>query len=277
MNEGMIVVVPNNKKRKCCGLGDNTLAYTETGERAQYVIPREIGMIPPDGSNTAFSPSEEEWQPSILNNGRLTAFIPGNPGAGKSYLANELINLLPSDYQILLFTAVDEADGNFSELGERLHKIKLTPDNLSRMTLSTIRSVCEHPILLFDDVDKIRNKEIEKLVFSILEDALANGRDHTKNGDDDKRGERDIHVIITSHSLNDGRKTKYALENSDYVAVFPQSTTYMQMRKLFEKLGLDKRLCDRVMDAGKIDGIRRVIIHKVAPMYIIIGDEITLL
>lgn len=275
--DGMIVINPSNKKRKCVGHGDNTLAFTDTGERAQYIIPREIGMIPPEGSNTAFSPSEEEWQPSILNNGRLTAFIPGNPGAGKSYLANELINLLPPDYQVLLFTAVDEDDGNFAELGDRLHKIRLEPENLSRMTLSTIRSVCPHPILLFDDIDKIRDKQIEKLVFTILEDALANGRDHTKNGDDDKSGERDIHVIVTSHSLNDYRKTKYTLENSDYVAVFPQSTTYMQMRRLFDKLGLERGLCDRVIASGKTGGIRRVIIHKVAPMYIIIGDEITLL
>lgn len=273
----MIVVTSGNKKRKTEGFGDNTLAKTEVGERAMYVNPRDLHILVPPGSDTAFSPSEEEWYPSILNNGRLTAFIPGNPGAGKSYLANELINLLPDDYQVLLFTAVTEDDGNFSALGDRLHKIRLEPENLSRMTLSTIRSVCDHPILLFDDIDKIRDKAVEKLVFSILEDALANGRDHSKNGDDDKRGERDIHVIVTSHSLNDYRKTKYTLENSDYVAVFPQSTTYMQMKRLFEKLGLTKELCDRVIQSGKSGQVRRVIIHKVAPMYIIIGDEISLI
>lgn len=268
----MIVVTPGNKRRKCDGFGDNTIATTSLGEQALYVNPRTLGITAPEGSETAFSPSEEEWNPSILNNGRLTAFIPGNPGAGKSYLANELIMMLPSDYQVLLFTAVEEEDGNFKDLGERLHKIRLDPENLRRMTLGNIRSVCEHPILLFDDIDKIHNKEVEKLVFAILEDALANGRDHRKHD-----GERDIHVIVTSHSLNDYRKTKYTLENSDYVAVFPQSTTYMQMRRLFEKLGLEREMCDRVVKAGKEGSVRRVIIHKVAPMYIIIGDEISLI
>lgn len=268
----MITVTPDNKKRRVVGSGDPTLAVTEVGERATYVNPRDLGITAPSGSNTAFSPSGEEWKPSILNNGRLTAFIPGNPGAGKSYLANELINLLPQDYQVLLFTAIEEEDGNFSELGKRLHKIRLEPDNLARMSLSTIRSVCEHPILLFDDIDKIRDKEVEKRVFAILEDALANGRDHRAHD-----GAKDIHVIVTSHSLNDYRKTKYTLENSDYVAVFPQSTTYMQMRRLFEKMGLDRELCDRVVESGKSGSVRHVIIHKVAPMYIIIGDEIALL
>lgn len=270
--ERMIVLTGLNKKKKVIGAGEFVLASTPSGERAEFLNPRDIGIIAPEGSNTIIAPSQEEWQPSILNNGRLTAFIPGNPGAGKSYLANELIEQFPEDYQVLLFTAVEEDDGNFENLGDRLHKIRMEPDNLERMTLGNIRRACEHPILLFDDIDKIHDKQVEKLVFKILEDALANGRDHRKHD-----GERDIHVIVTSHSLNDYRKTKYTLENSDYVAVFPQSTTYMQMRRLFEKLGLDKELCDKVVQAGKSGAVRRVIIHKVAPMYIIIGDEISLI
>ena len=265
----MIGVTSGAKRRRT---GDDTLAKTSVGEYAQFVNPREIGIIAPEGTNTAFSPSGEEWYPSILNNGRLTAFIPGNPGAGKSYLANELIELMPEDYQVLLFTAVEEKDGNFDGLGDRLHKVRMEPENLERMTLSTIRKACPHVILLFDDIDKLHDKQVEKLTYKILEDALANGRDHRKHD-----GEQDIHVIVTSHSLNDYRKTKYTLENSDYVAVFPQSTTYMQMKRLFEKLGLEKELCDRVVSSGKSGLVRRVIIHKVAPMYIIIGDEISLL
>lgn len=148
----------------------------------------------------------------------------------------------------------------------------MTPENLQRLTLTEIRKHCKNPILLFDDVDKIRDKQVEKLTFAILEDALANGRGH-KNHD----GEGDVHVIVTSHSLNDYRKTKYTLENSDYVAVFPQSTTYAQLKRLFEKIGLDKDMCDTVYQVGKHNGVRRVIIRKVAPMYLIAGSHITLI
>ena len=268
----MIAVTTNNKRRRCEGRGDNTLAYTKVGEYAVYVNPQDCDLFAVDGSDSAISPSGEEWYPSILNNGRLTAFIPGNPGAGKSYLARELIELLPKDYQVLLFTSVEEDDGNFAPIKDRVHRIRMEKDNIERMSLSAIRKVCEHPILLFDDVDKIRDKEVEKKVFALMEDALANGRDHKTHD-----GTHDVHVIITNHALNDYKKTKYSLENSDYVAVFPLSTTYMQMQRLFAKLGLEKNLCDRVIMRGKTDGIRRVIIHKVAPMYIIIGDEISLI
>ncbi len=266
----MIVVSDSEKKR----MKSKCLAETASKERAYYIDPRDMSeyKIEFDESKTnGKSFSGEEWYPSILDNGRLTVFIPGNPGAGKSYLAAELIRSLPSDYDILLFTALEEDDGNFAGI-PRLYKIKMTEENLERMTLSEIRRVSRHPVLLFDDIDKIRDKSVEKIVFAILEDALANGRGHVRHD-----GEGDVHVIVTSHSLNDYRKTKYTLENSDYVALFPGSTTFAQLTRLFDKMGLSKELCKEVYDLGKRCALRKIIIHKVAPMYIITGDTITLI
>lgn len=267
-----MIAISSGKKRPHV----KALASTPEREFAYFIDPtliRDSGLLGSvELAKEGSSPSGDEWYPNILENGRLTAFIPGNPGAGKSYLAKELINLLPSDYDVLLFTALEEEDGNFKDLKQKLYKIKMEPENLRRMTLSNIRTASKNPILLFDDIDKIRDKEVEKLTFAILEDALANGRGHKEHN-----GEGDIHVIVTSHSLNDYRKTKYTLENSDYVAVFPASTTYVQLKRLFEKMGLDKELCDKVVSAGKGCEIRRAIIHKVSPMYIIIGSSINLL
>lgn len=259
----MIAVSPPGKE-----LPLRPLAETVFGETAYY-LDSSSGF---PASDQGDSLTGAEWYPDIVNNGRLTAFIPGNPGAGKSYLSNELIELLPPDSEVLLFTALEEEDGNFKHLKDRLYKIRMEPENLKALTLSEIRKRCKNPILLFDDIDKIRNKEVEKLTFALLEDALANGRGHKKHD-----GEGDIHVIVTSHSLNDYRKTKYTLENSDYIAVFPQSTTYAQLKRLFEKVGLDKDMCDNVFRVGKHGGVRRVIIRKVAPMYLIAGSHITLI
>lgn len=262
----MIVVTPRGKK-----LPLQELAITRAGEHAYYGDPCMFPMSAVDMS-TGTSEMGEEWIPNITSWGRLTAFIPGNPGAGKSYLANELISLLPRDAEILLFTALEEEDGNFEDLKGRLYKIRMDPENLERITLSEIRKRCKNPVLLFDDVDKIRDKQVERLTYRILEDALANGRGHRKHD-----GQGDIHVIVTSHSLNDYKKTKYTLENSDYVAVFPQSTTYAQMKRLFEKIGLTKEMCDYVMSLGKSGGVRHVLIKKVAPMYMITGNTISLI
>ena len=266
--EGMIVYgVPKKPV-----LPFDLLATTEIGEKAYYV---PSSVIPTKGDEDVECKSREgdDWFPVVTKPQRLTAFLPGNPGAGKSYLANELIRLVPPHTNVLLFTALEGDDGNFAQLKRegRLFKVRMDAEMLKNMTLDTIRSRSPETLLLFDDVDAIRDPTLAKEVFKLMEDALFNGRGHACH---DGRG--DIHVIATSHALNDYRKTKYTLENADYVAVFPQSTTYKQLLLLFTKIGLSKELCDKVVKAGK-NGVRRVIIKKSAPMYIIIGSTISLL
>lgn len=265
------------------------LAITHAGDAAYFVDPTSFkSLLQASGVRGAMidaigdsdmedftrkkSKSGEIWYPNIHNNGRLTIFLAGNPGAGKSYLCKELIKLFPPDYDILLFTALEESDGNFDELEDRMHKIRMEPSNLSNITLSEIRLRSKHPVLLFDDIDKIRDKVVEKMTYAILEDALANGRGHQKHD-----GEGDVHVLATSHALNDFRKTKYTIENSDYIALFPASTTYRQLRLLWEKMGLPPELCEEVVKGSKRGDFRSIIIHKTTPMYIIMGNTIKLI
>ena len=179
---------------------------------------------------------------------------------------------------ILLFTALEEKDGNFQDLGkDRLYKIKMTPDVLSQINLKSIRekikSKSNQAILLFDDVDKIRDPKVQNLVFAIMNDALANGRGHEKHD-----GKGDIHVICTSHSLNDYQKTKYTFENSNYIALFPGSTPPLQFKRLIvDKLGLEPSIYKSLLDLGRQQRIRNVIVHKVVPMYLIYGNKIVLI
>ncbi len=309
--EGMIVVtntfIPAFKKRKIGKKKDQKpIADTVGGDQAFYITPspsshsslnKSFGSgfdesdseddeddffsdEKPSMSLTSFAHSKPQasltgtdWRPVF--NDRMTMFIAGAPGAGKSYLAKQMINLLPPTYDILLFTALEEKDGNFEDLGkERLYKIKMTPETLSKITLAEIRSRAKSPqtILLFDDVDKIRDPKIQNLTFAIMNDALANGRGHEKHD-----GNGDIHVICTSHSANDYQKTKYTFENSNYVALFPGVTPALQLYRMFDKLGLEKELCMKMMKLGRAQKIRSIIVHKVVPMYMIFGDKIMLL
>lgn len=274
----MIVVlntyIPNFRgKRK--NSDQKVIANTAAGDIACYTT-----QVDPDvmyDESCSFAPqsslSGAEWRPCF--NDRLTMFIAGAPGAGKSYLAKHMINLLPANLPILLFTALEENDGNFDDLGkDRLFKIKMQPDILSSISLAEIRKRAgtNQIILLFDDVDKIRESKVQNAVFSIMNDALANGRGHEKHD-----GKGDIHVICTSHSANDYQKTKYTFENSNYVALFPGSTPVLQMQRMFDKLGLGKDLCMYLMQQSRAQKFRSVIIHKIVPMYIIFGNQIMLL
>lgn len=305
----MIVVsnsfIPSLKKRKGEEDAKNLLATTNSGDLAHYKpirrraaeeedededderttllkmmmgIPRKRSRESDSREDTDYRAPQQsltgsEWLPNFSD--RMTVFIAGIPGAGKTYLAKELIKLLPPTLDILLFTALEENDGNFDELGKsRIYKIKMTPENLDKITLKEIRERMKGKqcILLFDDVDKIRNHSVEVKVFALMNDALANGRGHEKHD-----GNGDIHVICTSHAVNDYKKTKFTFENSNYVALFPASTPILQMQRMFDKLGLDKELCDKMMSLARRGEMRSIIIHKVTPMYMIFGDKIMLL
>lgn len=249
------------------------LAFSRDGLNAYYIEPSEARLCGLEGEKEGYTSSPlVQWQPDVLGNGRVTMFIAGNPGAGKTYFAKEIINMFPPNRDVLLFTALQQSDGNFAGM-KRLYKIKMTPENLKMLTLENIRSMSEIPVLLFDDVDKIRDPEIKKLMFALMDDALANGRGHEAH---DGRG--DIHVIITSHALNDYFRTKYAFENTDFVVVFPQATTKSQFERLLvNKIGIDKKKCAELLEDGKKGLFRSVVIRKVAPMYIISGSLIELI
>ena len=255
--------IPESKRRRTTGdkEQDKPIAKTEAGDVAYYttehvddydLVSDEDLYGKPQASFTG-----AEWMPCF--NDRMTVFISGVPGAGKSWLAKDLIGLLPSTYDILLFTALEEKDGNFESLGkERLFKIKMTPENLEKITLAEIRKRSRSPqtILLFDDVDKIRDPKVEKACFKILNDALANGRGHEKHD-----GNGDLHVICTSHATNDYQKTKFMFENSNYVALFPGATPVLQLERMFAKLGMDKELCYHMVRLGRAQKVRRIIVH----------------
>ena len=148
----------------------------------------------------------------------------------------------------------------------------MEPEVLKKINVRSIRERIPRDsdvVAVFDDIDKISDKKQSKLVFSILEDLLANGRIHDK-----RKGARgNIHVIATTHSLNDWLKTKYLTENCNYVGLFPQSTTHIQLERLLSKLGLGKDMCKIIKDTGE----RVVVVHKTAPMFIMAGSSICLI
>ena len=138
--------IPGLNKRFGKKKDQKLIADTPPGDLAYYIssLPTGKGKIMSDDTDseddddadfddldfahqkayTSFTGSD--WRPVF--NDRLTMFIAGTPGAGKSYLAKQMINLLPTNIPILLFTALEESDGNFADLGkDRLFKIKMKP------------------------------------------------------------------------------------------------------------------------------------------------------
>ena len=259
----MIVARPRTQKLKF-----DPIAVTPAEADVAYYVPYN-----PNNEETpevVQSPSGSNWFP--LPEGRLSAFISGRPGAGKSYLAKEFISFLPDDSDILLFTALSEEDGNFDEFQDRLYKIRMEPDNLSRLTLDVVRQHAHNPILLFDDIDMIRDKRVKEALYKLMNDALANGRGHVNHD-----GEGDIHVICTSHSANNYQSTKYMLENSEFVAIPPSGMPKAQWDLIMKKIGVPDKLSNEAFREGKRGSFRFIFVKQTAPMFMVYGNKITLI
>ena len=137
-----------------------------------------------------------------------------------------------------------------------------TDDELSDSQMSILREINGDCWVVFDDVDKIRDPTVSKLVSRLMDNIVANGRSH------EREGESHIHIIVTNHSLNDYRLTKYSCENCDYWIIFPNKSMKQQVQRLLSKMGLEKE---------KIYNEDRVIIHKSVPLFIITPRYIRLL
>ena len=184
---------------------------------------------------------------------RLSFFIAGPPGCGKSTTAADLLELKPLK-NIYLFSDVSQ-DRAFE--GVPVKRVIMKKEILESLTPEDLTEEGDC-WAIFDDIDKIRDPTISRLTIRLLDNIVANGRSH---------GGATINVIVTSHALNDYRNTKYSLENCDYWIIYPSKTIKMQIERLLKKLGLEK---EKVYDED------RLIIHHSVPQFIIGGSAIRL-
>lgn len=183
---------------------------------------------------------------------RLSYFIAGPPGCGKSTTAADILSLFPN-MPIFLFTDLEEQDRAFK--GIKMRRMKMDADLLAELKPEMLTSEGDCWVV-FDDIDKIRDPKVSKNLISLMDNIIANGRRHDKNA---------IHVIVTSHSLADYRKTKYMIENCSYWVIFPNKTINSQLKRLLSKLDLDK------ID---LKHFSRVFVHQNVPSFIATDDFI---
>lgn len=185
---------------------------------------------------------------------RLSYFIAGPPGCGKSTTAAQILSLFP--HQPIYFFSDVDSDRAFDGLDIR--RMKMEADLIAELKpeMFAEKSDCW---VVFDDIDKIRDAKVSKALIALMDNIIANGRSH---------GGHTINVIATSHSLADYRKTKYMIENCEYWVVFPSKTINSQLKRLLSKMDLDK------LDLKKYD---RVFVHQSHPTFVVTDYFISLI
>lgn len=185
---------------------------------------------------------------------RLSFFIAGPPGCGKSTTAAQILSLFPSK-PIYLFSEVKE-DRAFE--GLKINRMKMEIDLIKELNVDIIAKESDCWVV-FDDIDQITDTALSTALCKLMDNLIANGRSH---------GGHNINIIATSHSLCDYKKTKYTIENCSYWVIFPKETIVSQLERLLSKMGLQK------YDFSLFD---RVFIHKRTPLFIVTSSFISLL
>lgn len=218
---------------------------------------------------------DEHIEPFYDPKERITMFIGGTQGCGKSYFVSQFLKdykLAHPQRPIYLITGLTEKDKHFD--GIEMRKITMEPEIIEGITLEMLRYSDKKMkkkvgcLLIFDDTDRIRDPALRRQVYGLMQDALCNGRDH-----ETQKAYADIDVVVTNHEINDYLNTKYILTESNYVVLFPFFTTGDQIERVLKKITTNKDTINKIINYKG----RAVIIHKVAPIYCITEKEIFLL
>lgn len=98
---------------------------------------------------------------------RITTFIAGTQGCGKSYFVSEFLHdykLTHPDRPIYLFTGLGEEDAHFS--GHKIRKVTMKTEINESITLERLRYADKKKkmktgsLFIFDDTDRIRDEKL---------------------------------------------------------------------------------------------------------------------
>ena len=243
-------------------------------EDEMFRIPMAKKIKKDDDTDEIKCPPNEHIIPYYNPKERITMFIAGAQNCGKSYFVAEFLKtyrLMHPKRPIYLLTGLTEKDKHFEKFNIR--QVIMDSTNVGDLDLEKLRTddatgQRKGCLLIFDDTDRIRDKALMEKTYKLLDDALANGRDH-----ETQAGKADIDIVVTNHEINDRNRTRGILTNCNYVVLFPFYSLATQMNLVMDKIGISKETQKKIL---KYKG-RAVIIRKVAPMYCIMKKKVLLL
>lgn len=247
---------------------------SEDDEEEFFQIPM-VKKMKKEVDNTEFKcKGNEHIVPYYNPKERVAMFIAGAQNCGKSYFVAQFLKtykLMHPKRPVYLLTGLTEKDKHFEKFDIR--QIIMDSTNVGELDLEKLRvddktGKRRGCLLIFDDTDRIRDKGLMQRVYKLLDDALANGRDH-----ETQKGMADIDILVTNHEINDYQRTRGILTNCNYVVLFPFYSLATQMSLVMDKIGISKETQKKIINYKG----RAVIIRKIAPMYCVMKRKIFLL
>lgn len=188
--------------------------------------------------------------PHVEKNQREVCFITGPSGSGKStHIVKyaKLYKKLFPDNDIIVFSKIEHDE--IDELNPI--RIKLNEELIDEPVDS---KELKNSLVIFDDIDTIKDKHVREAVMDIRDDLLQVGRHD------------DIYVCTVSHIITDGPNTRVCLSESNCVTFFPSSGSVYHIVQFLKKYcGLSGKQTDEVLNLKS----RWVTIYRRSPQYIL--------
>lgn len=198
-------------------------------------------------------------------NQRNVYFIAGPSGSGKSTLSAEIMKdykrVFPKN-SIILFTKIEDRDPAFDGiddimvviLNEEFSEIQKTVGKDDQDPDALVLSDFKDSLVVFDDVDRITNKDIKKATINLRNEIFEMGRHNN------------TFMICTSHQIMNYQETKIALMESTHVVLFPGTGSDKQIEGYLKTYaGAKKEEIEKIMNLPS----RWVLFSKHAPQYIL--------
>lgn len=190
---------------------------------------------------------------------REVIYICGKSGSGKSTACGEYIycfNKKFPDADVIVISTVqdDPALEGLDILKADLNCFKDDP--------ITIQDLEDNSLIVFDDIDTIKDKEIKDNVVTLMNQILETGR------------HRNIYCLITNHLINDYKKTRTIINELTKIILFPCGSSQGNIDYFLDKyLGFTK---DQRQEIKKLKS-RYIIISNTVPQYVMCSNKIYLL
>ena len=185
-------------------------------------------------------------------------YITGPSGSGKSWYANTYIKNYKKTYpknNIYMFSPVVEDESISSDI----KRVKLD----DRMVTDPLKiGELAESLVIFDDIDVIKDKKLREAIYALLNEVLEVGR-HIK-----------VSCIITNHLPTNGKETRRMLNEAHAITYFPAAGSKVQLNRLLEQyIGMDKKDIKKAKQSGS----RWVTVFKNYPQFVMTENEMYLL
>lgn len=158
---------------------------------------------------------------------REVSYTTGSSGSGKSFFISKYLEKYKKKFkknEIYLFSEVDD--------DEKINKFDPIRIQLDDELLNDNFDYKDFPnsVVIFDDIDAIKDKKIKEEVYKILNSILKMGRHNNCS------------VLVTNHNASEREKTKNIFCESHFITYFPFGGSGKALSYMLENhAGLDKK------------------------------------